>query len=97
MKIFHESKYKYMGIVDCNGEKNHAFHNIIFKDREIVLMERAKYYKKNGSVVYYDPVKNYKNNNKTYMTMEELLKTIDQEDAERLCDEQDLNQSAFNE
>lgn len=53
MKVFHEKDYEYIG----QKEGWHCFRSIKKDfDPEIVLVYRARFIKKNGTSVYYDPI-----------------------------------------
>lgn len=92
MRTFHESKYKYMGIVSYKNEKRHAFHNIVFKNGETVLLEEAKLIKKDGTSIYYNPIANDESDCGPYMTIEELFQTIKKEYDERVYNMQNTTQ-----
>lgn len=53
MKALHESKYKYLGTL----QGKHVFQNIIQpEDAEVILINRARFVKNDGSSIYFDPV-----------------------------------------
>lgn len=53
MKVLHEKSYKYLGVV----QDFHAFECVkVNFDSEILLLERAKMIKEDGTCVYFDPV-----------------------------------------
>lgn len=53
MKVLHEKSYKYLGVV----QDFHAFECVkVNFDSEILLLERAKMIKEDGTCVYFDPI-----------------------------------------
>lgn len=53
MKVLHEKSYRYIGVV----QDFHAFECIkVNFDTEILLLERAKMIKEDGTCIYFDPI-----------------------------------------
>lgn len=53
MKVLHEKYYKYLGVI----QDFHAFEcTKVNFDTEILLLERAKMIKEDGTSIYFDPV-----------------------------------------